>query len=68
MSGGDDGHCVDGSSGGDAGTDTLGRFNTNPIRIISLNGAPVTEQSHEFVFARDEAPKLLAISLKRSVG
>jgi hypothetical protein len=68
--GGDGGDA--GVGGGDGYSATgLGPFHPNPIRKLSVNGAPIIEQSHEFVVhqaPKPEAQKLLRISLKGSVG
>jgi hypothetical protein len=67
------GHCGHaGASGGDGYSTTgLGPFHPDPARKLSVNGAPIIEQSHEYVLPeapKPEAQKLLGISLEGSVG
>jgi hypothetical protein len=52
---GDGGHVsADGGNGNLA--DGLGPFNPAPLKQISVNGAPIVEQSHEYVLPKKLKP------------
>jgi hypothetical protein len=76
--GGHDGGCggggdgfASGFGGADAGAGPFVSIQTRPPEPYSVNGAPVIEQSHEYVVrtpAHVEARRRLGISLEGSMG